>query len=34
MNNNKYNHLKIFSDLSMNEKNEDEPIKIMKIFNY
>lgn len=33
LNNSKYNHLKIFNDLTMNEKNEDEPIKIMKIFN-
>ena len=28
LNNSKYNHLKIFNDLTMNEKNEDEPIKI------
>ena len=33
LNNSKYNHLKIFNDLTMNEKIEDEPIKIMKIFN-
>jgi hypothetical protein len=33
MNNSKYNHLQLFNDYMNNNKVNDEPIKVINIFN-